>query len=295
MVCFHPIKVWRSLKINPSSGKRGIVFDRSKGYVDMELQIPCGQCIGCRLERSRQWAIRCVHEASLWEKNSFITLTVYDNGSTITSTVLDGSCSTSWELPEPSLYYTIEETYETIDTYTLGCSGDCMYDEGAKCYFPYGFDGTCSFSNTFVPDPVLYGQCIIDDEGSFTGDASFNVVDGESNPVPDSPFTCTSEESIPITTTTGLYTFSENSPAGCTFSTFGGDCDGTGSVYFTGWTPSASCELHYTCASVPPTPSSTLDVSSTIAIVNSAFQVYYFISALSIFFSLFIVLLLIFK
>jgi hypothetical protein len=43
----------------------------------MPVSIPCGQCIGCRLERSRQWAVRCVHEASLHERNCFITLT-YD-------------------------------------------------------------------------------------------------------------------------------------------------------------------------------------------------------------------------
>ena len=36
--------------------------------------------MGCRLERSRQWAIRCHHEASLYEKNSFVTLT-YNNAS----------------------------------------------------------------------------------------------------------------------------------------------------------------------------------------------------------------------
>lgn len=42
------------------------------------MEVPCGQCIGCRLERSRQWAIRCVHEASLHDANCFITLT-YNN------------------------------------------------------------------------------------------------------------------------------------------------------------------------------------------------------------------------
>lgn len=42
---------------------------------DDPLNLPCGQCIGCRLERSRQWAVRCVHEASLYERNCFITLT----------------------------------------------------------------------------------------------------------------------------------------------------------------------------------------------------------------------------
>ncbi len=40
--------------------------------------LPCGQCIGCRLDRSRQWAIRCIHESSQYTDNCFITLT-YDD------------------------------------------------------------------------------------------------------------------------------------------------------------------------------------------------------------------------
>lgn len=39
--------------------------------------IPCGQCIGCRLEYSRQWANRGYLEAKCWDQNWFITLT-YD-------------------------------------------------------------------------------------------------------------------------------------------------------------------------------------------------------------------------
>lgn len=38
----------------------------------------CGQCIGCKLEHTRQWAVRCYHEASLYEYNCFLTLT-YDD------------------------------------------------------------------------------------------------------------------------------------------------------------------------------------------------------------------------
>ena len=38
-------------------------------------QLACGQCIGCRLEYSRQWAIRCMNEAQLYEHNAYITLT----------------------------------------------------------------------------------------------------------------------------------------------------------------------------------------------------------------------------
>lgn len=39
------------------------------------FQIPCGQCIECKLEYAREWAIRAVHEAKLHEENCFITLT----------------------------------------------------------------------------------------------------------------------------------------------------------------------------------------------------------------------------
>lgn len=40
-----------------------------------ELSLPCGCCIGCKMDRSRQWAMRCYHESKLHESNCFITLT----------------------------------------------------------------------------------------------------------------------------------------------------------------------------------------------------------------------------
>lgn len=73
MACFHPLKGWRALHVGVS-GKRKIVFDKGLGFGGQVL-LPCGQCVGCRLERSRQWAIRCIHEASLHEDNCFVTLT----------------------------------------------------------------------------------------------------------------------------------------------------------------------------------------------------------------------------
>jgi len=42
------------------------------------VPIPCGQCVGCRLERSRQWAVRLLKELKLHETSSFLTLT-YDD------------------------------------------------------------------------------------------------------------------------------------------------------------------------------------------------------------------------
>jgi len=78
MACYHPIQAWRSKKVNKETGKRSIVFQRSEAFVDMPVVVPCGQCIGCRLEKSRQWAIRCVHESKCHDDNIFVTLT-YNN------------------------------------------------------------------------------------------------------------------------------------------------------------------------------------------------------------------------
>lgn len=70
MACFHPIPGYQS--INGGQVKFGAEPKDHKSVI-----VPCGQCIGCRLERSRQWAMRCVHEASMHNDNCFITLT-YD-------------------------------------------------------------------------------------------------------------------------------------------------------------------------------------------------------------------------
>jgi hypothetical protein len=81
MPCYHPLRAWRSKDpqdYNPETGKYKMVFDSAKGLQSTETELPCGQCIGCRLDRARKWAIRCVHEASLYEDNCFITLT-YDD------------------------------------------------------------------------------------------------------------------------------------------------------------------------------------------------------------------------
>lgn len=77
MPCYSPLKGFRSKAINPT-GKRSIVFNSKDGFADLPVSLPCSQCVGCRLERSRQWAIRCAHEASLYADNCFITLTYND-------------------------------------------------------------------------------------------------------------------------------------------------------------------------------------------------------------------------
>ena len=77
MPCYRPIQGWKG-RVRTPNGKRPIVFNVNQGFEDLSVTVPCGQCVGCRLEHSRQWAIRCMHEASLHKDNCFITLT-YDD------------------------------------------------------------------------------------------------------------------------------------------------------------------------------------------------------------------------
>ena len=46
--------------------------------LDRVQLIPCGQCIECRLNKSREWAVRMMLEAKYHESSYFVTLT-YDN------------------------------------------------------------------------------------------------------------------------------------------------------------------------------------------------------------------------
>lgn len=71
MPCYAPL---RAVLVSTPEGRR-ISFSRfayGKG-----LSLPCGRCIGCRLERARQWAVRIMHESKMHISNSFVTLT-YD-------------------------------------------------------------------------------------------------------------------------------------------------------------------------------------------------------------------------
>lgn len=68
MACYHPVPARRE-----DSGR--VVIWPQLGTADMS--VPCGGCIGCRLERSQMWSLRARHEASCWDHNVFLTLT-YD-------------------------------------------------------------------------------------------------------------------------------------------------------------------------------------------------------------------------
>lgn len=71
-----------------------------KRIISDYLTIPCGQCFGCRLERSRQWADRLSLELKNYDSNYFITLTYDDD-----------------HLPSSEIV--IKDTGEVIETHSL--------------------------------------------------------------------------------------------------------------------------------------------------------------------------------
>jgi hypothetical protein len=78
MSCYHPISAWRSRSPSLETGNYVIYFNPKYSGSHDPIKLPCGRCVGCRLDRSRQWAVRCMHEAQMHEQNSFITLTFND-------------------------------------------------------------------------------------------------------------------------------------------------------------------------------------------------------------------------
>ncbi len=72
--CYHPIHAFRNTVYGD------IEFDERKchGYEWLPIDFPCGRCLGCRIEKSKEWSIRCQLESDKWQENYFITLT-YDD------------------------------------------------------------------------------------------------------------------------------------------------------------------------------------------------------------------------
>lgn len=77
MSCVRPLDGYRATMGRVIIVERGARPPRdSTGRIPMS--IPCGKCIGCRMNRAREWGIRCLHEAKLWPENCYVTLTYND-------------------------------------------------------------------------------------------------------------------------------------------------------------------------------------------------------------------------
>lgn len=106
--CFHPLTAYRL--------SNGTVVFAERGDVVKQLQLPCGRCVGCRLERSRQWAIRIMHESQCHNSNCFITLTyddkhLPDNGSLVYKDFQDFMKRLRKSLPDRKVRYFVAGEY----------------------------------------------------------------------------------------------------------------------------------------------------------------------------------------
>lgn len=106
MACYHPAYIQRSVKL--STGEVSTKFLGSKlrcletdsvlkeayqglkengfhprtyqnGFAHDFIQIPCGKCIGCRMDYSRSWADRMTYHVIGREENSFFLTLTYDD------------------------------------------------------------------------------------------------------------------------------------------------------------------------------------------------------------------------
>lgn len=74
MSCYSPLVGFFAATVN-ASGKRSLQFKPQGSFSGKPVRVPCGKCIGCRLEYSRAWAVRLMHEARMHKTSVFVTLT----------------------------------------------------------------------------------------------------------------------------------------------------------------------------------------------------------------------------
>lgn len=60
-------------------GERDYLINVHHFPKDLIQKLPCGQCTSCRLGRSKEWAIRCMHELEYHDRSLFVTLTYNDD------------------------------------------------------------------------------------------------------------------------------------------------------------------------------------------------------------------------
>lgn len=90
MPCYHPLNAYESGREKTKNGKKVVFFNPANydpGFGDRKILLPCGQCIGCRLDYSLEWAQRIMHEKTMHKQSWFITLTYNDENLPISQTI----------------------------------------------------------------------------------------------------------------------------------------------------------------------------------------------------------------
>lgn len=85
MTCYHPLKGFK-IGLTPNKKPKYLIQSYDVDFVRDDygrvisdfVEIPCGRCIGCRIDYSRQWANRCLLESQYHKDTYFVTLTYND-------------------------------------------------------------------------------------------------------------------------------------------------------------------------------------------------------------------------
>lgn len=77
MTCYSPNHAFEG-KVLSANGLRPTVWRERDSFEGRRRELPCGKCVGCKLDYSSSWAVRCSHEAQMHVDNSFVTLTFKD-------------------------------------------------------------------------------------------------------------------------------------------------------------------------------------------------------------------------
>lgn len=78
MRCTYPIIAYEIIGEKTKRGKSVIVFKKPTDKPYKTIEIGCGQCLMCRIEKAKEWQKRIIAESKMHKNNWFITLT-YDN------------------------------------------------------------------------------------------------------------------------------------------------------------------------------------------------------------------------
>lgn len=76
MGCFYPLNATQFPNGEIQLRGKFAIARSMPAHLGRDFKLPCGNCIGCRVQRSQEWATRCLHESQQHKHNCFLTLTI---------------------------------------------------------------------------------------------------------------------------------------------------------------------------------------------------------------------------
>lgn len=135
------------------------------------LMVPCGKCVLCKIQKTREWSLRCCLELQYWTDSIFTTLTYDDehlpyNADLVKKDLQNFIKRLRADYRKPIKYYACGEYGDKgrphfhLIIFGLGCDSD--YNRELGCHYSYGHfvENNWTFGNVFngsvTADSVRY-------------------------------------------------------------------------------------------------------------------------------------------